>query len=68
MAESPAKEHFEQVKCCEDTDCTHQDDETGLPCVERRETGKNTKVSSESREKPRNGPLNAGSLREGGER
>ena len=38
--ESPAKEYKEQVKCCEDTDCTHQDDETGLPCDERRELGR----------------------------
>ena len=33
---SLAKEYLEQVKCCKDTDCTPQNDETGLPCVERR--------------------------------
>ena len=35
-----------------------QDDETGLPCVEKEETGKKTKISSESKQKPRIEPFN----------
>ena len=54
--ESPAKEYLEQVKCCRDTDCTSRMMNQAFLALKGGDW-ENTKVSSESKQKPRNGPL-----------
>ena len=55
--ESPAKEYLEQVKCCNDTDCTPRMMKQAFLALKGGDRGRSTKTSSESKRKPRNGPL-----------
>ena len=54
--ESPAKEYLKQVKCCKDTDCTSRMMRQAF-FLALKGTGKSTRISSESKQKPRNEPL-----------
>ena len=55
--ESPAMAYLEQVKCCKDIDCTPRMMKQAFLALKGEGTGEYTKISSESKRKPRNGLL-----------
>ena len=55
--ESSAREYLEQVKCCNDTDCTHRKVKQGFLALKSGEWEEYKKYFQKRRWKSRNGPL-----------